>query len=48
MLQPGVALFVFAAIEGFVIPVLPVPRLGLSVHIARCYVAGSRDVVAQA
>lgn len=32
MLQIGVALFVFAALEGFVIPVLPVPRLGLSVH----------------
>jgi (hydroxyamino)benzene mutase len=32
MLQTGVALFVFAAVEGFVIPILPVPRLGLSVH----------------
>src|SRR5581483_4328685 len=32
MLQIGVALFVFAALEGFVIPSLPVPRLGLSVH----------------
>lgn len=32
MLQIGVALFMFAALEGFVIPVLPVPRLGLSVH----------------
>ncbi len=32
MLQIGVALFVFTALEGFVIPSLPVPRLGLSVH----------------
>jgi (hydroxyamino)benzene mutase len=32
MLQVGVALVVFAALEGFAIPVLPVPRLGLSVH----------------
>ncbi len=32
MLQTGVALFVFAALEGFAIPSLPVPRLGLSVH----------------
>jgi hydroxylaminobenzene mutase len=32
MLQIGVALFVFAALEGFVIPGLPFPRLGLSVH----------------
>jgi len=32
MLQIGVALFVFSALEGFVIPSLPVPRLGLSVH----------------
>lgn len=32
MLQVGVSLFVFAALEGFVIPVFPVPRLGLSVH----------------
>ncbi len=32
MLQIGVALFVFSALEGFVIPALPVPRLGLSVH----------------
>jgi (hydroxyamino)benzene mutase len=32
LLQIGVALFVFSALEGFVIPSLPVPRLGLSVH----------------
>lgn len=32
MLQLGVALFVFSSLEGFVIPALPVPRLGLSVH----------------
>jgi len=32
MLQLGVALFVFAAVEGFIIPFVPVPRLGLSVH----------------
>jgi hydroxylaminobenzene mutase len=32
MLQIGVALFVFSGLEGFVIPALPVPRLGLSVH----------------
>lgn len=32
MLQIGVALFIFSSLEGFVIPALPVPRLGLSVH----------------
>jgi len=32
MLQIGVALFVFSALEGFAIPSLPIPRLGLSVH----------------
>jgi hydroxylaminobenzene mutase len=32
LLQLGVAMFLFAALEGFVIPALPVPRLGLSVH----------------
>ncbi len=32
MLQIGVALFLFSALEGFVIPTLPFPRLGLSVH----------------
>src|SRR5574341_2580999 len=32
MLQTGVALFVFSALEGFAIPALPIPRLGLSVH----------------
>lgn len=32
MLQIGIALFVFSALEGFVLPSLPVPRLGLSVH----------------
>ncbi len=32
MLQTGVALFVFSGLEGFAIPSLPVPRLGLSVH----------------
>lgn len=32
MLQTGIALFVFSALEGFVISALPAPRLGLSVH----------------
>ncbi len=32
LLQTGVGLFAFSALEGFIIPVLPVPRLGLSVH----------------
>ena len=32
MLQIGVALFVFSALEGFAIPTFPAPRLGLSVH----------------
>ncbi len=32
MLQTGVGLFAFSALEGFAIPFLPVPRLGLSVH----------------
>jgi hydroxylaminobenzene mutase len=32
MLQIGVYLFLFSALEGFAIPSLPVPRLGLSVH----------------
>jgi hydroxylaminobenzene mutase len=32
LLQVGVALFLFSSLEGFVIPYLPVPRLGLSVH----------------
>ncbi len=32
MLQIGVVLFVFSALEGFAIPSLSVPRLGLSVH----------------
>ena len=32
LLQLGVALLVFAALEGVVIPSLPVSRLGLSVH----------------
>ncbi len=32
MLQIGVGLFVFAGVEGFFIPMLPYPRLGLSVH----------------
>ena len=32
MLQVGVALFVFAAVEGFIIPLVPSPHLGLSVH----------------
>lgn len=32
LLQIGVGLFLFSALEGFVIPALPVPRLGLSVH----------------
>ena len=32
LLQIGVVLFIFSSLEGFVIPTLPVPRLGLSVH----------------
>jgi len=32
MLQIGVALLAVTALEGFVIPALPLPRLGLSVH----------------
>jgi len=32
MLQIGIALFVFTGLEGFVIPSLPVPLLGRSVH----------------
>jgi hydroxylaminobenzene mutase len=32
LLQVGVALFLFSSLEGFVIPYVPVPRLGLSVH----------------
>ena len=32
LLQVGVALFLFSSSEGFAIPYLPVPRLGLSVH----------------
>ena len=32
LLQIGVALFLFTSFEGFVIPYMPVPRLGLSVH----------------
>jgi hypothetical protein len=32
LLQVGIALFVFSGLEGFAIPHLPVPRLGLSVH----------------
>lgn len=32
LLQAGVALFLFSSLEGFAIPSLPVPRLGLSVH----------------
>jgi len=32
LLQIGIALFVFSGLEGFAIPALPVPRLGLSVH----------------
>jgi hydroxylaminobenzene mutase len=32
MLQIGIWLFVFSGVEGFVIPSLPAPRLGLSVH----------------
>jgi (hydroxyamino)benzene mutase len=32
MLQVGVALLLFSSLEGFVIPSLAVPRLGLSVH----------------
>jgi hydroxylaminobenzene mutase len=32
LLQTGVALFLFSALEGFVVEFLPFPRLGLSVH----------------
>jgi len=32
MLQIGAALFLFSGLEGFAIPALPAPRLGLSVH----------------
>jgi hydroxylaminobenzene mutase len=32
MLQIGIGLFVYSGLEGFVIPYLDVPRLGLSVH----------------
>lgn len=32
LLQIGVALFIFCGLEGFVIPALPVPQLGRSVH----------------
>ena len=32
MLQIGVGLFVFSAVEGFIIPHIPSPRLGLSLH----------------
>lgn len=32
MLQIGIALFIFSGLEGFAIPALPVPHLGLSVH----------------
>ncbi len=32
LFQTGAALFAFSALEGFAIPALPEPRLGLSVH----------------
>ncbi len=32
LLQTGIAFFAFSALEGFAIPVLSVPRLGLSIH----------------
>jgi hydroxylaminobenzene mutase len=32
LVQIGVALFLFASLEGFAVEFLPVPRLGLSVH----------------
>jgi hydroxylaminobenzene mutase len=32
LIQIGVALFIFSALEGFFIGALPVPQLGLSVH----------------
>src|SRR5438105_14666857 len=32
LVQLGVVVFLFAALVGFVMPALPVPRLGLSVH----------------
>jgi hydroxylaminobenzene mutase len=32
LIQVGIALFVFSALEGFTIPYLASPRLGLSVH----------------
>jgi (hydroxyamino)benzene mutase len=33
LLQVGVALFLLTSLEGFVIPVLAAPRLGLSAHL---------------
>jgi hydroxylaminobenzene mutase len=32
LLQLGIALFLFSSLEGFVIPILSSPRIGLSVH----------------
>ncbi len=32
LIQAGAGLFAFSALEGFIVPALPVPRLGLSVH----------------
>jgi hydroxylaminobenzene mutase len=32
LLQVGIALFLFSSVEGFAIPYLAIPRLGLSVH----------------
>src|SRR5262245_56601002 len=32
LIQVGIALFVFSALEGFIIPYLASPNLGLSVH----------------
>jgi hydroxylaminobenzene mutase len=40
LLQVGVALFLFTSFEGFVIPYLPAPRLGLSVHSLSALLGG--------
>jgi (hydroxyamino)benzene mutase len=37
LLQVGVALFLFSGLEGFAIPYLAAPRLGLSVHTLSAY-----------
>ena len=39
LIQIGVGLFLFSALEGFVVHALPVPRLGLSVHSSAAWEA---------